>query len=63
MQMSLNLQAALLARAVCWQAHADETLEAMPFYLYDTLDACDSLDQNSYWALVNFLEAIAILGE
>ena len=63
MQMSLNLQAALLARAVCWQAHADNADLAIPFYVYDTLDACDSLDQDSYWALVNFLEATAILGK
>lgn len=63
MQMSLNLQSALLARAVCWQTHADDADLAIPFYVYKSLDACDPLDQEDYWTIVNLLESIALVGD
>lgn len=59
MQMSLNLQAALLARAVDLTARYRD---GAPFYVWDSLDACDALDQDAFWIIVTLLESIAYIG-
>lgn len=60
MQMSLNLQAALLARAVAFDTYNGGC--AVPFYVWDHFDKMDVLDQNDYYTIVKLLETISLVG-
>lgn len=59
MQMSLNLQAALLARAVFWNNYNTECV----FEPFDFLDKLDALEEQEFWLIVKTLESIAYLGQ
>jgi hypothetical protein len=60
MQMSLNLQAALLARAVAFDSSNGGC--AVPFYTWDHFDKMDLMDQDDYFTIVKLLETISFLG-
>ncbi len=54
MQLSLNLQAALLARAVFW-----DTYNPSPaFEPFDFLERLDYLEEQEFWLIVRTLESL-----
>lgn len=57
MQMSLNLQAALLARAVYWSEDNDECA----FEPFDFINELDALEKQEFSAIVNTLESITLI--
>lgn len=59
MQMSLNLQAALLARAVFWNDYSPECV----FEPFDFLNELDALEEQEFWLIVKTLESIVYLGQ
>ena len=59
MQLSLNLQAALLARAVFWDAYNPSPA----FEPFDFLERLDYLQEQEFWLIVQTLESFTFFGE
>ena len=57
MQMSLNLQAALLARAVFWNNYSPECV----FEPFDFLNKLDALEEQEFWRIVQTVESFAYI--